>query len=112
MKGNFLGFLFLKKLQAKLLCPLQELSSSTHADVRQKQLDCVLLILQNNGEQLNEGWPLVLGVIGAITNNQGYIFIADCVIERHVNVKLTCCKYFFLIVEYSLLPLLHGFLKL
>lgn len=61
----------MKKLQAKLLSPLQELSNISHADVRQKQLDCVLLILQNSGEQLNEGWPLVLGVIGAINSDQG-----------------------------------------
>jgi len=41
--------------------------------VRQRQLECVLQILQNNAEQLSEGWPLVLGIIGDVTNGQGYV---------------------------------------
>jgi len=58
-------------LQVRLLSPLQQLCAITHVDVRQRQLECVLQILQNNAEQLNEGWPLVLGIIGDITNGQG-----------------------------------------
>ncbi|CAH1783969.1 unnamed protein product [Owenia fusiformis] len=59
------------KLQSMLLAPLQELSSLPHADIRQQQLECVLVILHNNGDTLGQGWPLILGVIGAVTNNQG-----------------------------------------
>ena len=53
-----------------LLQPLQEMSGIMHGDIRQKQLECVLQILHNNGETLNQGWPLVLGVMGAVTNDQ------------------------------------------
>ena len=59
------------RLQALLLAPLEELSSIHHSDIRQKQLDCTLHILHDSGEALNKGWPLVLGVIGAVNNNQG-----------------------------------------
>lgn len=45
-----------------------------HADIRQKQLECVLQILQSQGDSLGPGWPLVLGVIGAICNDQGLEF--------------------------------------
>ncbi|MEQ2187317.1 hypothetical protein GOODEAATRI_003483 [Goodea atripinnis] len=54
-----------------LLNPLKELSNVLHADIRQKQLECVLQILQSQGDSLGPGWPLVLGVIGAIRNDQG-----------------------------------------
>ncbi|XP_038067855.1 protein MON2 homolog isoform X2 [Patiria miniata] len=59
------------RLQAMLLGPLQELSSIPHADIRQKQLECVHQLLSSNGETLVHGWPLVLGVIGAVTEDQG-----------------------------------------
>jgi len=58
-------------LQVRLLTPLQQLCTISHVDVRQRQLECVLQILQNNAEQLGEGWPLVLGIIGDVTNGQG-----------------------------------------
>ena len=61
----------LQKLQAMILQPLQELSGIIHGDIRQKQLECVLQILHKNGDTLGQGWPLVLGVIGAVTNDQG-----------------------------------------
>uniref|UniRef100_A0A4W3HLZ4 Protein MON2 homolog n=1 Tax=Callorhinchus milii TaxID=7868 RepID=A0A4W3HLZ4_CALMI len=60
-----------QRLQLLLLNPLKELSNIVHADIRQKQLECVLQILQNEGDSLGPGWPLVLGVIGAIRNDQG-----------------------------------------
>ncbi|XP_071818357.1 protein MON2 homolog isoform X3 [Apostichopus japonicus] len=59
------------KLQAILLGPLQELSSIPHADIRQKQLECVHQLLSSSGDCLVHGWPLVLGVIGAVTQDQG-----------------------------------------
>ena len=54
-----------------ILMPLQELSAIMHHDIRQKQLECVLQILHQNGETLAQGWPPVLGVIGAVSNDQG-----------------------------------------
>uniref|UniRef100_A0A671NTT9 Protein MON2 homolog n=1 Tax=Sinocyclocheilus anshuiensis TaxID=1608454 RepID=A0A671NTT9_9TELE len=60
-----------QRLQLLLLNPLKELSNVLHTDIRQKQLECVLQILQNQGDSLGPGWPLVLGVIGAIRNDQG-----------------------------------------
>ncbi|XP_055048100.2 protein MON2 homolog isoform X2 [Misgurnus anguillicaudatus] len=60
-----------QRLHLLLLNPLKELSNVLHADIRQKQLECVLQILQNQGDSLGPGWPLVLGVIGAIRNDQG-----------------------------------------
>uniref|UniRef100_A0A8C7CDV7 Protein MON2 homolog n=1 Tax=Oncorhynchus kisutch TaxID=8019 RepID=A0A8C7CDV7_ONCKI len=61
----------LERLQLLLLNPLKELSNVLHADIRQKQLESVLQILQSQGDSLGPGWPLVLGVIGAIRNDQG-----------------------------------------
>lgn len=67
-----------QKLQAMLLLPLQELSNFNHPDIRQKQLETILQILHNNGESLNHGWPLILGMIGAIsdTHSENLIRIA------------------------------------
>uniref|UniRef100_A0A8D3C2Q8 Protein MON2 homolog n=1 Tax=Scophthalmus maximus TaxID=52904 RepID=A0A8D3C2Q8_SCOMX len=61
----------IRRLQLLLLSPLKELSNVLHADIRQKQLESVLQILQSQGDSLGPGWPLVLGVIGAIRNDQG-----------------------------------------
>nr|XP_033814153.1 protein MON2 homolog isoform X1 [Geotrypetes seraphini] len=60
-----------QRLQLLLLNPLKELSNIVHHDIRLKQLECVLQILQSQGDCLGPGWPLVLGVIGAIRNDQG-----------------------------------------
>lgn len=60
-----------QRLQLLLLHPLKELSNIVHHDIRLKQLECVLQILQNQGDSLGPGWPLVLGVMGAIRNDQG-----------------------------------------
>ncbi|XP_071082780.1 protein MON2 homolog [Haliotis cracherodii] len=59
------------KLQSTIMAPLQELSVINQGDVRQKQLECVHQILHNNGDTLSHGWPLILGVIGAVNNQQG-----------------------------------------
>lgn len=50
------------------------MSNINHPDIRLKQLECVLQILQSQGDSLGPGWPLVLGVMGAIRNDQGYVF--------------------------------------
>lgn len=52
------------------LSPLQEMSGISYADIRQKQLDCVIQILQSSGESLGEGWPQILDIIGAINDQQ------------------------------------------
>lgn len=62
---------WLQRLQQLLLSPLRDLSDIAHPDIRQKQLESVLQILQSQGDGLGPGWPLVLGVIGAIRNDQG-----------------------------------------
>lgn len=60
-----------QKLQTLLLGPLAELSSVPHGDVRQRQLECVLQILHGAGETLSHGWPLVLEIIGAVSEHYG-----------------------------------------
>ncbi|XP_014213732.1 protein MON2 homolog isoform X2 [Copidosoma floridanum] len=72
-----------QKLQTLLLGPLSELSSVRHADVRQRQLECVLQILHGAGETLFYGWPLVLGIIGAVSDHHG---------ENLVRVAFQCLQ--------------------
>ncbi|XP_011631155.1 LOW QUALITY PROTEIN: protein MON2 homolog [Pogonomyrmex barbatus] len=60
-----------QKLQTLLLGPLSELSSVRHGDVRQRQLECVLQVLHGAGETLYHGWPLVLSIIGAVSDHHG-----------------------------------------
>lgn len=62
------------KLQTLLLGPLAELSSLAH-DVRQRQLECVLQILNGSGEMLSHGWPLILGIIGAVSDHHSEVLI-------------------------------------
>ncbi|KAJ6640307.1 Protein MON2 like [Pseudolycoriella hygida] len=64
LKDNF-------TLQMLLLNPLAELSSVPHRDVRHRQLECVLQVLNGAGETLSHGWPLVLGIIGAVSDHHG-----------------------------------------
>ncbi|EDW04109.1 protein MON2 homolog [Drosophila grimshawi] len=59
------------ELQTMLLSPLSELSSVLHADVRQRQLDCVLQILNTAGEILSFGWPAIIEIIGAVNDHHG-----------------------------------------
>ncbi|XP_065358629.1 protein MON2 homolog [Calliphora vicina] len=58
-------------LQTMLLSPLSELSTVPHADVRQRQLDCVLQILNGAGEILSFGWPAIIEIIGAVNEHHG-----------------------------------------
>ncbi|XP_046459681.1 protein MON2 homolog isoform X3 [Daphnia pulex] len=60
-----------QRLQTLLISPLNELSSTSFADVRQKQVDCVLHLLHSSGDIISFGWPLFLNIIGAINNSQG-----------------------------------------
>ncbi|KAL7044610.1 hypothetical protein ACKWTF_002001 [Chironomus riparius] len=63
------------KLQTLLLGPLSELSSIPHGDVRQRQLECVLQVLNGTGEILTYGWPLILGIIGTFNDHHGEALI-------------------------------------
>lgn len=54
-----------------LLSPLSELSTVPHADVRQRQLECVLQILNSAGEILSYGWPTIMEIIGAMNDHHG-----------------------------------------
>ncbi|XP_054162002.1 protein MON2 homolog isoform X2 [Oppia nitens] len=56
--------------QFMFLAPLQELSDINHSDIRQKQLDCVLQILQSNGDILTYGWTQIFEIVGAINETQ------------------------------------------
>lgn len=60
-----------QRLQTLLLSPLSQLSLNTNADVRQRQLECVLQILHGSGDTLSYGWPLVLNILGAISDRHG-----------------------------------------
>ncbi|XP_045034691.1 protein MON2 homolog isoform X1 [Daphnia magna] len=60
-----------QRLQTLLISPLNELSSTSFADVNQKQVDCVLHLLHSSGDIISFGWPLFLNIIGAINNSQG-----------------------------------------
>ncbi|RWS16388.1 protein MON2-like protein [Dinothrombium tinctorium] len=53
-----------------ILASLQDLSSVSHPDIRQKQLDCTLQILQSSGDSLSDGWPQTLDIVGAINDSQ------------------------------------------
>ncbi|KAK7789330.1 hypothetical protein R5R35_012807 [Gryllus longicercus] len=72
-----------QKLQTLLLGPLAELSSVPHGDVRQRQLECVLHVLHGAGETLSHGWPLVLGIIGAVSDHHG---------ENLIRVAFQCLQ--------------------
>ncbi|XP_037071265.1 protein MON2 homolog [Pollicipes pollicipes] len=57
-----------QRLQTLLLTPLQEMSTVPQPDIRQRQLECTLQVLQSCGERLSHGWPLVLTIIGAVSD--------------------------------------------
>lgn len=56
-----------------LLSPLKDLSLIQHPDVRQKQLEYALHILNNGGDTLGSGWPVILQVIGDGSNIQSLV---------------------------------------
>ncbi|CAG9759422.1 unnamed protein product [Ceutorhynchus assimilis] len=72
-----------QKLQTLLLGPLYELSLVPHGDVRQRQLECVLQILHSNGDTLTHGWPLILGITGAVNDQHG---------ENLIRVAFQCLQ--------------------
>lgn len=53
--------------QCKLLRPLQRLSQIPHPDIRQKQLDVVLQVIQNaTGDSNLDGWPQIIDIVGTV----------------------------------------------
>lgn len=53
--------------QRKLLYPLQCLSRIPHPDIRQKQLDVVLQVIQSaTSESTSGGWPQILDIVGTV----------------------------------------------
>ncbi|XP_025191118.1 protein MON2 homolog isoform X2 [Melanaphis sacchari] len=60
-----------QKLQILLLSPLSQLSLNMNGDVRQRQLECVLQVLHGSGQTLSHGWPLVLNIVGAVSDRHG-----------------------------------------
>ncbi|KAK7482827.1 hypothetical protein BaRGS_00025993, partial [Batillaria attramentaria] len=71
------------KLQVSVLAPIQELSVIPHSDIRQRQLDCVLQVLHSCGDTLQQGWPLILGVIGALNKDHS---------EKLVQMAFQCLQ--------------------
>ncbi|KAL8578563.1 hypothetical protein ACOMHN_015019 [Nucella lapillus] len=71
------------KLQISVLAPLRELSGIPHGDIRQRQLDCVLQVLHSCGDTLQQGWPLILGVIGAVSKDHN---------EKLVQMAFQCLQ--------------------
>ena len=63
------------RLQTLLLSPLAELSAIPYPDIRQKQLDTVLHILHSSGEVLENGWPLILNMIGSLEQDHSDILV-------------------------------------
>ena len=63
------------RLQTLLLSPLAELSAIPFPDVRQKQLDTVLHILHSSGEVIENGWPLILTMIGSLEQDHSDILV-------------------------------------
>lgn len=63
------------RIQLLILSPLTELCGIPYPDVRQKQLDTVLHILNNSGDALDQGWPLILTIVGSIERSHSDILI-------------------------------------
>uniref|UniRef100_A0A2S2R545 Protein MON2 n=1 Tax=Sipha flava TaxID=143950 RepID=A0A2S2R545_9HEMI len=82
-----------QKLQTLLLSPLAQLSLNMHGDVRQRQLECVLQVLHGSGETLSHGWPLVLNILGAVSDRHG---------ENLIRIAFQCLQ----LVVTDFLPLM------
>ncbi|XP_035827170.1 protein MON2 homolog [Aplysia californica] len=83
------------KLQSAILAPLRALSSIAYNDIRQKQLESVSHVLQNNGDSLLHGWPLVLEVIGAVIQEHG---------EKLIQMAFQCLQ----LVVTDFLPIIRA----
>lgn len=66
-----------------------------HADVRLRQLDCMLYVLHLSGDTLCYGWPLVLNTIAAVSDflhgyglNCYWIVILDIRVGTELQAKI------------------------
>nr|CAB3263902.1 protein MON2 homolog [Phallusia mammillata] len=57
------------RLLHMFLLPLKEVCTVAHFDVRQKQLDGILQILNSCGDSLSAGWSDILDIISSATDN-------------------------------------------
>lgn len=58
-----------KKDKFPYLAPLQSLSDINHLDLRQKQLEVCLQMIQSSGETLGDGWPQIIDMVGAVSEH-------------------------------------------
>lgn len=58
-----------EKLEVLLVEPLGSLSSIQHADVRQRQLECVSQLLHSHGQALSAAYPQLLHIVAAIADH-------------------------------------------
>uniref|UniRef100_A0A914UNH9 Protein MON2 homolog n=1 Tax=Plectus sambesii TaxID=2011161 RepID=A0A914UNH9_9BILA len=59
------------KRQQMVLAPLLDVCEIEFADVRQKQIDCLMQIIQSRGQQLKpELWPTVITIVGSVVSGQ------------------------------------------
>lgn len=51
--------------------PLTEMCEIEYADVRQRQIECLINIVQSKGQQLRSHlWPTIINVVGSFVNGQ------------------------------------------
>lgn len=64
-------FYFFKKRQQLILVPLLTVCEIEYADVRRKQSDCLLKILQSFGQQLAaDQWLIVIQIVASLVNGK------------------------------------------
>jgi hypothetical protein len=65
----------LQKRQQLVLAPLTAMCELESSDVRRRQIDCLMQILQSEGQQLRaELWPTLINVVQAVvTGSHKYV---------------------------------------
>lgn len=60
-----------QKRQQLVLSPLSALSEVEYVDVRRRQMDCVILVVQSEGAQLRSPlWSPILGIFSSIVTSK------------------------------------------
>lgn len=87
--------------QSYYLDALQSLSQIKFVDIRQKQIECTLQLLQSNGEYFTDGWPVLFTIIEsacALQNEnlircsfQCYQFIVSDLLANIPSIYLINC---------------------
>ncbi|TMS38446.1 hypothetical protein L596_005171 [Steinernema carpocapsae] len=98
------------KIRQKIvLAPLKSLCEVQYSDVRRKQLECLMFVLQSNGQQLSPGlWITVIEIVGALVDKemtfdenlvkQGYETLSLIITDFLESLPLECVQ---LLVETS-----------